>query len=158
MSHSFTPSMLSFAVGGRAFGWTLRMIPAGENLVDAIFGHGLSKCHIVPVVLSVNGINAPRVKEEYNVGRRPAHRGNRQARSGRRLDYDVVAWDKRAETSNTYLKKGTRDLVEGRLAIRSHESKSGEKHKARRGRHVVDADAQSATSACLPRPRRRAGA
>jgi single-strand DNA-binding protein len=47
------------------------------------------------------------------------------------VDYiDVVAWDKLAETSNTYLKKGMPVLVEGRLAIRTYESKSGEKHKA----------------------------
>lgn len=47
------------------------------------------------------------------------------------VDYiDVVAWDKLAETTNTYLKKGTLVLVEGRLAIRSYESKGGEKHKA----------------------------
>jgi single-strand DNA-binding protein len=46
-------------------------------------------------------------------------------------DYiDIVAWDKLAETSNTYLKKGTLVLVEGRLAIRLYESKSGEKHRA----------------------------
>jgi single-strand DNA-binding protein len=43
---------------------------------------------------------------------------------------DVVAWDKLAETSNTYLKKGSSVLAEGRLSIRSYESKSGEKHKA----------------------------
>jgi single-strand DNA-binding protein len=47
------------------------------------------------------------------------------------VDYiDVVAWDKLAETSNTYLRKGASVLVEGRLSIRSYESKSGEKHKA----------------------------
>jgi single-stranded DNA-binding protein len=43
---------------------------------------------------------------------------------------DVIAWDKLAETSNAYLTKGMPVLVEGRLAIRSYESKSGEKHKA----------------------------
>ena len=42
----------------------------------------------------------------------------------------MVAWDKLAETSNTYLKKGTLVLVEGRLTIRPYESRGGEKHKA----------------------------
>lgn len=42
----------------------------------------------------------------------------------------VIAWDKLAETSYAYLTKGMPVLVEGRLAIRSYESKSGEKHKA----------------------------
>jgi single-strand DNA-binding protein len=56
---------------------------------------------------------------------------NRRAKQDDAVDYiDIVAWDKLAETSNTYLKKGMPVLVEGRLSIRSYESKSGEKHKA----------------------------
>jgi single-strand DNA-binding protein len=56
---------------------------------------------------------------------------NRKSKEAESADYiDVVAWDKLAETSNTYLKKGTLVLVEGRLATRSYESKGGEKHKA----------------------------
>jgi single-strand DNA-binding protein len=43
---------------------------------------------------------------------------------------DIVAWDKLAETCNTYLKKGMSVLVEGRLSIRSYETKDGEKRKA----------------------------
>ncbi len=56
---------------------------------------------------------------------------NRRTKQGDGADFiDVVAWDTLAETSNTYLKKGSPVLVEGRLSIRSYESKSGEKHKA----------------------------
>jgi single-strand DNA-binding protein len=56
---------------------------------------------------------------------------NRKSKEADSADYiDVVAWDKLAETSNTYLKKGTLVLIEGRLATRSYESKGGEKHKA----------------------------
>lgn len=56
---------------------------------------------------------------------------NRKTKDNDAVDYvDIVAWDKLAETSNTYLKKGVPVLVEGRLAIRAYESKSGEKHKA----------------------------
>jgi single-strand DNA-binding protein len=56
---------------------------------------------------------------------------SRKSKEAGSVDYiDVVAWDKLAETTNTYLKKGTLVLVEGRLAIRSYESKGGEKHKA----------------------------
>ena len=56
---------------------------------------------------------------------------NRRTKQDDTADYiDVVAWDKLAETSNAYLTKGMPVLVEGRLAIRSYESKSGEKHKA----------------------------
>ena len=55
---------------------------------------------------------------------------NRRTKQDDAVDYiDIVAWDKLAETSNTYLKKGMPVLVEGRLSIRSYESKSGEKHK-----------------------------
>lgn len=43
---------------------------------------------------------------------------------------DCVAWDKLAETCNTYLKKGMSVLVDGRLSIRSYETKEGEKRKA----------------------------
>jgi single-strand DNA-binding protein len=56
---------------------------------------------------------------------------NRRSKETDAVDYiDVVAWDKLAETSNLYLKKGALVLVEGRLAISSYESKGGEKHKA----------------------------
>lgn len=40
------------------------------------------------------------------------------------------AWDRLGEICNQYLKKGMSALVEGRLAIRSHETKDGEKRKA----------------------------
>lgn len=56
---------------------------------------------------------------------------NRRTKQDDPVDYiDVVAWNKLAETSNTYLRKGATVLVEGRLSTRSYESKSGEKHKA----------------------------
>jgi single-strand DNA-binding protein len=43
---------------------------------------------------------------------------------------DVVAWDRLGETCNTYLKKGSNCLVEGRLVIRSYDDKDGNKRKA----------------------------
>jgi single-strand DNA-binding protein len=46
------------------------------------------------------------------------------------LFVDIVAWDKLAETCNTYLKKGSNVLVEGRLVIRSYDDKEGNKRKA----------------------------
>lgn len=56
---------------------------------------------------------------------------NRRTKQDDSVDYiDVVAWDKLAETSNTYLRKGAPVLVKGRLSMRSYESRSGEKHKA----------------------------
>jgi single-strand DNA-binding protein len=56
---------------------------------------------------------------------------NRRTKQDDTVDYiDIVAWDKLAEASNTYLTKGTPVLVEGRLALRQYESKTGEKHKA----------------------------
>jgi single-strand DNA-binding protein len=56
---------------------------------------------------------------------------NRRSKQQEETDYiDIVAWDKLAETCNTYLKKGMSCLVEGRLSIRSYETKAGEKRKA----------------------------
>jgi single-strand DNA-binding protein len=56
---------------------------------------------------------------------------NRRSKQQEETDYiDIVAWDKLAETCNTYLKKGMSCLVEGRLSIRSYETKEGEKRKA----------------------------
>lgn len=56
---------------------------------------------------------------------------NRRAKQQDETDFiDIVAWDKLAETCNTYLKKGMSVLVEGRLSIRSYETKEGEKRKA----------------------------
>ena len=43
---------------------------------------------------------------------------------------DIVAWDRLGETGNTYLKKGSNALVEGRLVIRSYDDKDGNKRKA----------------------------
>ena len=43
---------------------------------------------------------------------------------------DIVAWDKLAETCNTYLKKGMSVLIDGRLSIRSYDTKEGEKRKS----------------------------
>ena len=56
---------------------------------------------------------------------------NRRTKQGDETMYvDIVAWDKLAETCNTYLKKGMSVLVEGRLSIRSYETKDGEKRKS----------------------------
>jgi len=56
---------------------------------------------------------------------------NRRSKQAEETDYvDIVAWDKLAETCNTYLKKGMSCLVEGRLSIRSFEDKDGNKRKA----------------------------
>ncbi|HEY6450027.1 MAG TPA: single-stranded DNA-binding protein [Candidatus Cybelea sp.] len=43
---------------------------------------------------------------------------------------DIVAWDRLGETCNTYLKKGSNCLVEGRLVIRNYDDKDGNKRKA----------------------------
>ena len=43
---------------------------------------------------------------------------------------DVVCWEKLAENTNTFLKKGQNALVSGRLSIRSYETKDGDKRKA----------------------------
>ena len=56
---------------------------------------------------------------------------NRRSKQQDETDFiDCVAWDKLAETCNTYLKKGMSCLVDGRLSIRSYETKEGEKRKA----------------------------
>jgi single-strand DNA-binding protein len=43
---------------------------------------------------------------------------------------DIVAWDRLGETCNSYLKKGSNCLVEGRLVIRNYDDKDGNKRKA----------------------------
>jgi single-strand DNA-binding protein len=60
---------------------------------------------------------------------------NRRTKQGEEAMFvDIVAWDgpnrKLAEICNTYLKKGMNVLVDGRLSIRSYETKEGEKRKA----------------------------
>ncbi len=56
---------------------------------------------------------------------------NRRSKQQEETDYiDCVAWDKLAETCNTYLKKGMSCLVDGRLSIRSYDDKDGNKRKA----------------------------
>lgn len=54
----------------------------------------------------------------------------RDAKPEDTLFADIVAWEKLAETCNTYLKKGMNVLVEGRLVIRSYDDKEGNKRKA----------------------------
>jgi len=56
---------------------------------------------------------------------------NRRTKNGDEVTYiDIVAWEKLAETCNSYLKKGMSVLVEGRLVIRSYDDKEGVKRKA----------------------------
>jgi single-strand DNA-binding protein len=56
---------------------------------------------------------------------------NRRTKTGDETTFiDIVAWDKLAETCNSYLKKGMSALVEGRLVIRSYDDKDGVKRKA----------------------------
>jgi len=58
-------------------------------------------------------------------------RGRGVNRENRETDFfDVTAWDRLAETCNTYLKKGMLVLVEGRVQIRSYEDRDGVKRKA----------------------------
>ena len=42
--------------------------------------------------------------------------------------FNIVAWDKLAETCNQYLTKGQQVFIEGRLQTRSWEDKDGAKH------------------------------
>jgi single-strand DNA-binding protein len=60
---------------------------------------------------------------------------NRRTKDGEEAMFvDIVAWDspgrKLAEICNNYLKKGMQVLIDGRLSIRSYETKEGEKRKA----------------------------
>jgi single-strand DNA-binding protein len=56
---------------------------------------------------------------------------NRRSKDQEHTDYiDCIAWDKLAETCNTYLKKGMAALVDGRLSIRAYDDKDGNKRKA----------------------------
>lgn len=56
---------------------------------------------------------------------------NRRSKDRDETTYvDIVAWEKLAETCNSYLKKGDATLVEGRLVIRSYDDKEGNKRKA----------------------------
>lgn len=54
----------------------------------------------------------------------------RDAKPEDTLFIDIVAWEKLAETCNTYLKKGMSCLVEGRLSIRQYDDKDGNKRQA----------------------------
>lgn len=54
----------------------------------------------------------------------------RDAKPEDTLFVDIVAWEKLAETCNTYLKKGGQVLVEGRLSIRQYDDRDGNKRQA----------------------------
>jgi single-strand DNA-binding protein len=56
---------------------------------------------------------------------------NRKTKNGDETTYvDISAWDKLAETCNSYLNKGSSVLVEGRLVIRDFIDKDSNKRKA----------------------------
>ncbi|MDE2571767.1 MAG: single-stranded DNA-binding protein [bacterium] len=58
-------------------------------------------------------------------------RGRGTNRENRETDFfDITAWDRLAETCNTYLKKGMLVLIDGRVQIRSYEDRDGVKRKA----------------------------
>lgn len=69
---------------------------------------------------------------------------NRKTKAADEVMYvDIIAWDspgrKLAEICNKFLDKGSAVLVEGRLSIRSYETKDGEKRKAT---EIVASDVQ----------------
>jgi single-strand DNA-binding protein len=51
---------------------------------------------------------------------------------------DIVAWDHLGETCNTYLKKGSNTLVEGRLVIRSYDDPKHQDEKRKATEIVID--------------------
>lgn len=61
----------------------------------------------------------------------------RDAKPEDTLFIDIVAWDKLAETCNTYLKKGMSCLVEGRLSIRQYADKENPDGPKRQATEVV---------------------
>ena len=80
---------------------------------------------------------------------------NKSAQMGEETTFvDIVAWDRLGETCNTYLKKGSNCLVEGRLVIRSYDDKDGNKRKGTGGRHraTCRSSLRRATAAGATRP------
>jgi single-strand DNA-binding protein len=69
-----------------------------------------------------NGV--PVTKFSLAVRRRgsPSSTGERQDETDW---FNIVAWQKLAETCNTYLRKGSKVFIEGRLAVRRYTDKSG---------------------------------
>jgi single-strand DNA-binding protein len=56
---------------------------------------------------------------------------NRRTKSGEEVTFlDIVAWEQLGERCNQHLRKGAPVHVEGRLSIRSYETKDGGKGKA----------------------------
>ncbi len=57
-----------------------------------------------------------------------------KAQSGERQDetdwFNIVVWDRLAETCNTYLKKGSKVYIEGRLSQRKYTDKTGAERTA----------------------------
>jgi single-strand DNA-binding protein len=85
-----------------------RVILAGNLTRDPEIRYTQSGKSVTKFTLAVNN---PRNKEETTF-------------------VDIIAWDRLGETCNTYLKKGSNALVEGRLVIRSYDDKDGNKRKA----------------------------
>lgn len=87
------------------------------------------------VILAGNVVRDPEIRyvgsgagvTKFSIAVNP---NKRDAKPEDTLFVDIVAWDKLAETCNTYLKKGSNVLVEGRLVIRSYDDKDGNKRKA----------------------------
>ena len=85
-----------------------RVILAGNLTRDPEIRYTQSGKSVTKFTLAVNN---PRNKEETTF-------------------VDIIAWDRLGETCNTYLKKGSNALVEGRLVIRNYDDKDGNKRKA----------------------------
>lgn len=87
------------------------------------------------VILAGNVVRDPEIRyvgsgagvTKFSIAVNP---NKRDAKPEDTLFVDIIAWDKLAETCNTYLKKGSNVLVEGRLVIRSYDDKDGNKRKA----------------------------
>jgi single-strand DNA-binding protein len=63
-------------------------------------------------------INSGQAVTKFRIAVNP---NKRDAKPEDTMYVDIVAWERLAETCNTYLKKGSPVLVEGRLSIRSYD-------------------------------------
>ena len=80
------------------------------------------------IILSGNLVRDPEDRDFEQGGKKTTFRlaVARRSKEGDTDYFDIVSWGKLAETCNTYLKKGRKVIVRGRLQNRSYE-KDGQK-------------------------------
>ena len=76
-----------------------------------------------------NDFGEGRTRVKFSLATNESYKDKNGNRAQKTEWHNIVAWGKKAEVINEYLKKGSKIMVEGKLTSRAYENKDGEKRR-----------------------------